>query len=189
MTGPTPRNPTAHYHETALADLVAAGFSAEAAQSLMVLDADLFQHVRRVMKGDIPQSLMRELQTDLDTTQFHALGAITRIQQGHGRVALAEVTVGDLAEDMNVDPSRASRIASDLVERGYLMRAASQADGRRSILVLTDKAQDLFRAFHAAKWQRTMRMYQGWSAEEIVTFARLFGKYREGMERQYPDRG
>lgn len=177
------------YHETALENLRLAGFDQAAAIALMGLDADMFHHVRRVMKGDVPQSLLDELGTDLEATQFHALAALVRIRQGQGRAAPAEPTVGLLAEEMAVDPSRASRIASDLVDRGYLARAASQDDGRRSVLELTDKAGKLFQAFHTAKWQRTMRLFQDWSSDEIVSFARLFAKYRDGMAEQYPTGG
>jgi DNA-binding MarR family transcriptional regulator len=171
-----------------MAALRDAGFDDDAAMALMSLDADMFHHVRRVMKGDIPQSVLQELGTDLEATQFHALAALVRIRQGHGRPA-QEPTVGLLAEEMNVDPSRASRIASDLVDRGYLARAVSQADGRRSVLELTEKAGQMFQAFHRAKWQRTMRLFKGWSSKDIVTFARLFGKYRDGMAQQYPLEG
>lgn len=166
-----------------------AGFDPAAAVALMGFDADMFHHVRRVMKGDVPQSLLRELGTELEATQFHALAALTRIQHGQGRSRPEEPTVGMLAEEMAVDPSRASRIASDLVARGYLVRAASQSDGRRSVLQLTERAGRLFQAFHAAKWARTMRLFQDWSTDEIVTFARLFAKYRDGMAEQYPQAG
>jgi DNA-binding MarR family transcriptional regulator len=174
------------YQQVVKTGLLEAGFSEEAAIALLALDSGMFHHVRRVMKGDVPQSLLDELGTDLETTQFHALSALTRIRNGYGRPAPEEPTVGLLAEELAVDPSRASRIASDLVERGYLARAVSQADGRRSVLELTPKAGELFEAFHKAKWQRMMRMYQGWSTADIVAFARLFAKYVQGMTEQYP---
>ena len=138
------------------------------------------------MKGDIPQALLDELATDLEVTQFHALAALVRIRHGHGRPAPEEPTVGLLAEEMAVDPSRASRIASDLVDRGYLVRAVSQADGRRSVLELTGQADALFQSFHRLKWQRTMQVFRDWPAEDIIAFARLFARYREGMAEQYP---
>lgn len=184
-----PNGAPSRYHAAALEGLRQAGFSQDAAEALMRLDADMFHHVRRVMKGDVPQALLQDLGTDLEATQFHALAALTRIRHGHGRPRAEEPTVGLLAEEMAVDPSRASRIASDLVERGYLVRAVSQADGRRSVLELTDKAGQLFEAFHQAKWARTMRLYQGWTTEEIVTFARLFARFRQGMADHFPSDG
>ena len=165
--------------------LQAQGHTAEVAEALLSLDADHFHYVRRVMKGDVPQSLMDELNAGLEATQFHALSAILRIRGGYARPA-AEATVGLLAEELALDPSRASRIAADLVERGLLQRAVSQEDGRRSVLVPTDAAWALMEAFLDAKWQRTIRLFSQWSAEDIVTFARLFGRYTDGMREQYP---
>lgn len=180
-----PDGAPSRYHAAALEDLRRAGFSGPAAEALIRLDGEMFHHVRRVMKGDVPQALLQDLATDLEVTQVHALAALTRIRHGHGRPRAEEPTVGLLAEEMAVDPSRASRIASDLVERGYLARAVSQADGRRSVLELTDKADALFDAFHRAKWARTMLLYQGWTTEEIVTFARLFARFRQGMAEHF----
>lgn len=174
------------HHEEIKQRLEGAGFSEAAALALLSLDADHFQYVRRVMKGDIPQGLMAELGAGLDVTLFHALSAILRIQHGYGRPAPQEVTVGLLAEEMNIDPSRASRIASDLVERGYVARAVSQEDGRRSVLVTTEAAHRLIQSFMAAKWARTMKLFQAWSEEDILAFARLFARYTDGMREQYP---
>lgn len=166
--------------------LTASGFSADAARALMSLDADHFHFVRRVMKGDIPNSLMAELGTGLDVTVFHTLSAIMRIQRGYGRAAPQEVTVGLLAEEMNLDPSRASRISADLVERGFVLRAVSQEDGRRSVLITTAAAHDLMQAFLKAKWARTMKLFATWTEADIVSFADLFGRYSDGMRAQYP---
>ena len=169
------------------ATLEGGGFPEDAAMALLSLDADHFHFVRRVMKGDVPQSLMEELGAGLEVTQFHALGSILRIQCGYGRPA-QEATVGLLAEEMALDPSRASRIAADLVERGLLLRAVSQEDGRRSVLVPTEAAWALMDGFLRAKWARTMKLFATWSKEDIVTFARLFGRYTDGMSEQYPVR-
>ena len=43
-----------------------------------------------------------------------------------------EMTVGGLADHLLVDPSVASRMVSDCISHGYLIRAASQQDGRRT---------------------------------------------------------
>ncbi|MGV8984892.1 MAG: MarR family winged helix-turn-helix transcriptional regulator [Cypionkella sp.] len=175
-------------HERVKSALEAAGFTEDAAIALLSLDADHFHYVRRVMKGDVPQSLMEELGAGLEAPQFHALSAILRIKGGYGR-APQEATVGLLAEEMAIDPSRASRIAADLVERGLLTRAASQEDGRRSVLVPTEAAWALMDGFLRAKWQHTMKLFATWSEEDILCFARLFGRYTDGMREQYPGRG
>ncbi len=178
------------YHQDRIkAEIAAAGLSDGAAQALLTLDADHFQFVRRVMKGDVPHNLMQELQTGVEATHFHALSAILRIQNGYGRACAQEVTVGLLADELNLDPSRASRIAADLVERGLLARAVSQADGRRSVLVPTTAAGALMEAFLHAKWQRTLKLFATWAEADIVAFASLFARYNDGMRAQYPGRG
>ncbi|MEO8244825.1 MAG: MarR family transcriptional regulator [bacterium] len=182
--------PHAYRHQEQIKQsLQEAGYSAAAVDALLALDVDNFQYVRRVMKGDLPQSLIAEIGSGLEITLFHALSAILRIQNGYGRAVPQEVTVGLLAEEMNLDPSRASRIAADLVDRGYVARAVSQEDGRRSVLTTTDAAYKLMEAFRQAKWQRTMRLFSTWSEDDILTFSRLFGRYAEGMRDQYPGLG
>lgn len=183
-TSPRPA-PVTSPHERVRTSLQAAGFSDAAAMALLSLDTDHFHYVRRVMKGDVPQSLMEELGAGLEATQFHALSSILRIKGGYGR-APQEATVGLLAEEMAIDPSRASRIAADLVDRGLLARAVSQEDGRRSVLVPTEAAWALMDGFLRAKWQRTVKLFASWSEEDILNFARLFGRYTEGMREQYP---
>lgn len=169
-------------------EIRAAGFSETAAAALLTLDSDHFAYVRRVMKGDIPLNLMAELKAEVEVSHFHALSAIMRIQNGYGRPQAQEVTVGLLGEELNLDPSRASRIAADLVERGLVARAVSQEDGRRSVLVPTEAAGALLDGFLRAKWQRTMRLFATWTDADIVAFAALFGRYTDGMREQYPGR-
>ena len=94
--------------------------------------------------------------------------------------------MGLLAEEMVVDSSRASRIAADLVERGLIARAVSQEDGRRSVLVPTEAGLALLNGFLEAKWRRTIQLFRDWPEQDILTFARLFTRYNEGMREQYP---
>ena len=169
-----------------------AGYDATVSEALLAFDLEHFHYVRRVIKGDLPQALIQELDAGLEVTQFHALSALMRLHCGQGRnggAGQSEPTVGHLAEEMAVDPSRASRIAADLVDRGFLRRAVSQRDGRRAVLELTDKASQLFDAFHAAKWQHSLRLFQGWTDQDILDFSRLFAAFVEGMRQEYPTKG
>lgn len=181
--------PRMRHQDRIKAEIEAAGYSGAAMGALLALDTEHFHFVRRVMKGDVPQSLMDELQAGVEASQFHALSAIMRIQNGFGRPGPQEVTVGLLAEELNLDPSRASRIAADLVDRGLVARAVSQGDGRRSVLCPTIAAEALLEGFLLAKWQRTLRLFATWSEADIVAFATLFGRYSDGMRQQYPGRG
>lgn len=174
------------YQDALAAQLRQNGFAPEATEALLDFDIENFAYMRRVKKGDIPQSLMEEVGAEIEPMQFHALSAIARIASGFGRAAPSEVTVGLLAEEMLVDASRASRIASDLVDRGLVARAVSQEDGRRSVLVPTDQGRALLQAFLRAKWRRWMQLFRDWAPEDVQALARLFRRYNEGMREQFP---
>jgi DNA-binding MarR family transcriptional regulator len=172
------------YHEAVAARLATDGFAPEIVKALLDLDSGVFQWHRLVMKGEVLGKLIEELGLELDLSHFYALTAILRLQNGLGREP-AQVTVGLLAEEMDIDPSRASRIASDLIGRGYVRREAAQEDGRKSILVLTDAAWKVLGQVSDQKWSKMGAIFEGWSEDEITTFSRLFLRYIDGIARVY----
>ena len=78
-------------------------------------------------------------------------------------------------------PSRASRIASELIGGGYLERGAAQDDGRKSVLLLTEKGRKAFLTVRDLRWQRMVSLFSDWSETDIETFSDLFGRYVEGV--------
>lgn len=160
-----------------------AGYSPDAARSLLALDSAFFKWKSMVVKGDFPTRLIKELEVDLDLTQLRYLTAIIRIQDGVGRPTGEPVTIGLVAEELNVDPSRASRLAGDLIRQGYLRREAAQDDGRKSILVLTEHAKDIFAQFRNLRWSRFLSIMDNWDEKEIATFSHLFSKFLEGINK------
>ena len=161
-----------------------AGYSPETAGALLDLDSGMFQWKSALMKGEVPTQMIRELGVDLDLTQFRILTAITRIQEGIGRPEPEAATIGAVAEELNVDPSLASRLAADLIQRGYLRREAAQDDGRKSILVLTENAEQVFARFRELKWAKFLAVFADWDDAEIADFSRLFGKYLNGARQE-----
>lgn len=172
------------YQEAVAARLATDGFAPEIVKALLDLDSGVFQWHRLVMKGEVLGKLIEELGLDLDLSHFYAMTAILRLQNGFGSEA-AQVTVGLLAEEMDIDPSRASRIASDLIGRGFVRREAAQDDGRKSILVLTDAAWKVLGQVSDQKWSKMGAIFEGWSEDEITTFSRLFLRYIDGIARVY----
>lgn len=165
--------------------LAAAGFAPAATEALTALDAALFFWHRFAAKGEFARALITEIGLDIDISQFHALTAISRIEHGVGRAAAEPATVGLVAEEMALDPSRASRITSGLIEAGYLRREAAQDDGRKAVLVLTDKAREVFLQFRVLKWQKLIAVFEHWSEDDIQCFSRLFARYSEDVRKVY----
>lgn len=165
--------------------LVALGRGEEAAEAMITLDSAMFVWYRVVSQGQFTAPLLSAVGAPLELSQFRALTAVTRIAQGIGRTAPAAPTVGGLAEELGLDPSRASRVAADLIAAGYLRREAAQDDGRKTVLALTDKAVATFAAYRDIKWDRYVEVFDGWSDEEIETFATLFARFFDGMSGAY----
>lgn len=90
-----------------------------------------------------------------------------------------ETTVGAVAEELGMDQSVASRMVSDCIKQGYLLREASQQDGRRIVLRLTPAGEDLRTRFAAEQRQGFEHITADWPAEERLQFARLLVKYAE----------
>ncbi|MEW2065457.1 MarR family winged helix-turn-helix transcriptional regulator [Streptomyces sp. NPDC007346] len=90
-----------------------------------------------------------------------------------------EITVGAVAEELKADPSVASRMVSDCIAAGYLLRAASQADGRRTVLHVTPEGQALRKQFARSQRDAFERVTADWPDSERLQFARLLHKYVE----------
>lgn len=83
----------------------------------------------------------------------------------------AEATVTDIATQLGIDHSGASRMVRDATAAGYLTRATSPQDRRRVILELTESGTHLLDAAHA--WQRDCfdHLTATWPADDRHRFA------------------
>lgn len=101
------------------------------------------------------------------------------IDEGGG--AEPEATVGDIATRLGIDPSRASRAVKAAIDAGYVRRVASQGDGRRICLELTDEGQGI--VDHAHRFRQTLydRLLNGWSKRDRNELARLLTRFTDAF--------
>lgn len=87
-----------------------------------------------------------------------------------------EVSVLDVAHQLGVDHSGASRFVADTVANGYLKRVASETDRRRAALFLTPAGEQLLA--DARAWQETAfaELVADWDPSEAEQFARSLKK-------------
>lgn len=161
--------------------LSSSDLSEEAKKSLADMDVAMFRWLRKLTKGEMTGRLLAATDLDLEPALFQGLMAVVRITHGVAREAPQEPTVGLVAEELNIDPSRASRIASELIARGFIERAAAQDDGRKSVLLLTDKGRNAFEQVRELRWNRILRAFEGWSEQDIKVFSRLFIRYADAL--------
>ncbi|MBM7442116.1 MarR family winged helix-turn-helix transcriptional regulator [Streptomyces sp. HB132] len=91
--------------------------------------------------------------------------------------APGEMTVGGLAAEMGVAQPVASRTVAACMGEGLLRRAASQSDGRRTVLELTEYGEAERNRFAAEQRKAFQEITAAWSPEERIQFARLLARY------------
>jgi DNA-binding MarR family transcriptional regulator len=88
-----------------------------------------------------------------------------------------EMTVGGLAAEMGVTQPVASRTVAACIADGLLRRAASQADGRRTVLELTERGEAERGRFAAEQRAAFEDITAAWTPADQARFARLLVRY------------
>lgn len=160
-----------------LVDLaLSSGLSEAAAEAVAAIDAVMSKVRRSIQRRDFGRLILARIDPSLEVSHLDAIVAIAHSPVGGG-APLDEVTVGILAERLGIDPSRASRISGDLVERGYAFRVASQLDARRICLKLTARGERFLTAVRQIKWRIFAGSLAQWDENELVTFAALLERF------------
>ncbi len=94
---------------------------------------------------------------------------------------LRDVTVGAVAEYLDVDPSTASRLVGHSIDAGFVSRHASPVDARRALLRLTASGERIKEMTDAFRHQFISDLVSDWSEEELEQFGRLLGRFAEAV--------
>lgn len=120
------------------------------------------------------RTLGRRVQDTLDLDPNH-LGVLDAVAFEEG-----PVTVGDVADKLAVDASRASRLVAAAVDAGLVRRVAAQADGRRVVLELTTAGEAVERA--------VAEIRRAWFAEALADFTPAEREAFAGLFRRFVDK-
>jgi len=101
---------------------------------------------------------------------FTMLVTLVRINQPGG------ISQRRLANEMALTPGTVSARVDRLVADGLVVRSPDPADGRGSLVTLTDRGRDLFEAVVPAHLANQVRLLGSLSAEEQATLAGLLRK-------------
>lgn len=89
-----------------------------------------------------------------------------------------------MAERLDIDPSRASRVVAATIDNGYLRRVASQRDGRRICLESTARGVEAGQNAHLSRQAFYKRLIADWSARDQQEFARLLTKFIDSLAEE-----
>lgn len=148
------------------------------------LDGIMQEWRRRMNQRELGRRALKRFDLDIDLPQFDVLSAIAAPDHEFGGDSGSETMVSTVAERLSIDPSRASRIVSEMVAAGYVMRAASQQDARRTILELTPAGWAVVRAVLAYKWLVLGDFVSGWSKDDLDTFLPMFERFLQWPTRR-----
>jgi DNA-binding MarR family transcriptional regulator len=82
-----------------------------------------------------------------------------------------EVTVADVAHQLGIDRSVASRMVAEAAREGFVARSTSTRDARRAVLTLTDTAKEFLDASRAHQRQAFETLVGHWPEEDRERFA------------------
>ncbi len=84
---------------------------------------------------------------------------------------LGEVSVTDVAHELGLDRSGASRMIGEAVKHGYVTRASSEQDGRRATLSITPAGAEILTGAHAFQEEVFARLTATWDAQDATRLA------------------
>jgi DNA-binding MarR family transcriptional regulator len=163
--------------------------SAERPESVLTeIEGALF-HIRRVWaKPEIMRKLReqgpsgRPVQTS-SLLVVHAVAGLNRPAHhppSTDATAQADVTVGAVAERLEIDPSTASRLVGHAIDAGFVARHPSPTDARRVNLQLTDSGRRLKAVADRFRRAYLAELLSDWTDAERAEFARLLTRFTQG---------
>ncbi|MGW2661081.1 MarR family winged helix-turn-helix transcriptional regulator [Nocardia tengchongensis] len=131
--------------------------------------------------GKLRRGVLQEVENPIsakDSTRALVLGLVLGCSRDSGE----EMTVGGIAASMCVDPSVASRMVTDSIKSGYLLRVPSQLDGRRAVLELSPQGEEFMRDFRRRQRAAFEYITAEWPEADRLDFARLMLRYVDAIE-------
>lgn len=132
---------------------------------------------RSMTRRTLARLAARESGQSVDPALADVLDAVAEGPSASGQ----ELTVGLVASRLGIDPSRASRLVAAGIKAGYLVRVASQGDGRRIHLELTPAAQELAAAAHQSRQALFETLMRDWTEPERAAFARSLTRFTDAL--------
>ncbi|RDI68746.1 MarR family winged helix-turn-helix transcriptional regulator [Nocardia pseudobrasiliensis] len=93
---------------------------------------------------------------------------------------------GALADALYSDASTISRQVAHLVKRGLIERRADPADGRASVLVVTDAGREVAAEIRRRRNQTLDRVMANWDHDERALLGRLLHRFVDDYEAARP---
>ena len=141
------------------------------------------RNIKHLLDGFYQAKRVRELMPALPkgvTPAFiHYLDTIAALQQQGVRVK-----VSDISDALHIPRPGVTRTVKDMVDGGYLEKAASEEDGRVTYLTITEKGRMLSQVFDSAFFAQLTPLLADVSDEDAATTIRTIEKVYQVMSER-----
>lgn len=134
---------------------------------------DAFYQAKRV------RELMPALPKGVTPAFIHYLDTIAALQQQGVRVK-----VSDISDALHIPRPGVTRTIKDMVDGGYLEKAASEEDGRVTYLTITEKGRMLSQVFDSAFFAQLTPLLADVSDEDAATTIRTIENVYQVMSER-----
>ncbi|SNR84501.1 MarR family winged helix-turn-helix transcriptional regulator [Actinomadura mexicana] len=142
-------------------------------EALDAVERSMVRLRRGMSRQRLGRAAIRDHNLPVDVQVLHVVDVVDEGPDRPGE----EMSVGLVAARLGVDASRGSRIVAEAVKAGFVRRVASQADGRRIHLELTDAGRAVVDATRRTRQEHFAKAMSGWTDEERSAFARLLSRF------------
>ncbi|GGL43911.1 MarR family winged helix-turn-helix transcriptional regulator [Planomonospora parontospora] len=146
-----------------------------------VIDVALFR-LRRIWSRPLRARKAADPQRPVQMSNVMVVHAVHKLS-----LDVAEVTVGAVAEQLDVDPSTASRLVNDAIGAGLVTREESEVDARRARLVLSATGRRVLEAVVRYRRAYLDGLMAGWDRTDREAFARLLTRFAEAATARPAD--
>lgn len=134
---------------------------------------DAFYQAKRV------RELMPALPKGVTPAFIHYLDTIAALQQQG-----VQVKVSDISDALHIPRPGVTRTVKDMVDGGYLEKAASEEDGRVTYLTITEKGRMLSQVFDSEFFAQLAPLLADVSDEDAATTIRTIEKVYQVMSER-----
>jgi DNA-binding MarR family transcriptional regulator len=111
---------------------------------------------------------------------FHSMGVLWVLNES------GPLRANLLAEAVHADPSTLSRQVSALADQGLISREPDPADGRATLLSVTDAGRTVLAERMKLREQHLSSLTEAWSARDREQFADLFDRFATAFATSLP---
>jgi len=151
--------------------------------TIRAVERALLRIVRSLGRRGLGRTMERKLEGLVDFSHVAVVDAL-----GQSEERGESVTVGLIARRVGLDHSRASRMVAAAIRAGYARRVASQEDGRRTCVALTEKGGKFASAIAQQRQKFFATHLKAWPEKDSREFARLLTLFAQGTRHDQAGR-